>query len=248
MFRVKAKPVILKIAMKHRLSPQRFAFSVTELLVCVGVIAVLALVAFPLTRHFLESARTITCVSNLRAIGAAINAYAGDHQGRFPSLVVPEVSNEVKAVMGRDGNDRLMMSIYPYLSNPKSYRCAIVMRESTSPYLQNGRYNSTYNQNVYTFAAKPEAFPNPGRTILVYEGLPHMKISGTPPNHVMLNTPVSSVFFCHTTHRPGSRGANVLMMDGHVEQGLYYLGSQSTESTMPADGGIWGASRYTFNQ
>lgn len=217
------------------------------MLLVIVITTVLLLLALPTTRHIAYVSRNTTCVSNLRSIGQAMAAYAGDHSGAFPSLEIANLPDEARKVMGTAGNDRLLMALYSYLGNPRIYRCPVVMAETSAPYLQNGSYNSTYNQNVYSFAVPMASLQVTSQTILVYEGLPQMNISGTPPHHVMEADPVSSVFGYHNTRRSGVKGMNALMADGHVEPNLYYIGWGDPDNTLPADGGIWGASRWSFN-
>lgn len=60
-------------------------FSLTELLVVIGIVAVLSsllLSAIPLLK---TAARTMECASNLRQIGLAILTYAGDNSGNYPA-------------------------------------------------------------------------------------------------------------------------------------------------------------------
>ena len=64
--------------------PGRRAFSLTELLVVIGIIAVLAGILLPVVSIARARARSTECMSNLRQIGQAIHAYAARSQGRLP--------------------------------------------------------------------------------------------------------------------------------------------------------------------
>ncbi|HWL54013.1 MAG TPA: prepilin-type N-terminal cleavage/methylation domain-containing protein [Chthoniobacteraceae bacterium] len=65
--------------------PARRAFSLLEILLAVAVVAVLMLLALPLTRQALDRSRSVQCVANLRTLHVAIGSYAADHQMRFPA-------------------------------------------------------------------------------------------------------------------------------------------------------------------
>jgi prepilin-type N-terminal cleavage/methylation domain-containing protein len=75
--------------------PRRYAaraFSIIELLVVMGIISVLVSLLFPTIGRARESGRRASCASNLRQIGAAAIAFAGDHEGAFPMTYVTPVT------------------------------------------------------------------------------------------------------------------------------------------------------------
>ena len=62
----------------------RQAFTLVELLVVIATIAILAGLLLPALASAREKARKAACISNLRQIGIAIMAYAGDNNGKIP--------------------------------------------------------------------------------------------------------------------------------------------------------------------
>lgn len=62
-------------------------FTLIELLVVIAILAILLTLLIPAIAAALEKGREIKCKSNLRSIGAAMLAYACDHQGRLPGSV-----------------------------------------------------------------------------------------------------------------------------------------------------------------
>lgn len=69
-----------------RLTPcRRLAFTLVELLVVIGVIAILVGVLLPMMTQARESSRSAVCLSNLRQIAVALQMYADHNQDRYPA-------------------------------------------------------------------------------------------------------------------------------------------------------------------
>jgi prepilin-type N-terminal cleavage/methylation domain-containing protein/prepilin-type processing-associated H-X9-DG protein len=62
----------------------RSGFTLVELLVVIVIIAVLAGLLLPVLGRVTDNANSTKCVSNLRQIGTAINAYANDNEDQLP--------------------------------------------------------------------------------------------------------------------------------------------------------------------
>ena len=63
----------------------RRAFTLVELLVVIGIIAVLIAILVPAVSGAKRHADRVRCASNLRQLAHAIHMYAGDNKGYFPS-------------------------------------------------------------------------------------------------------------------------------------------------------------------
>jgi type II secretory pathway pseudopilin PulG len=60
------------------------AFTVTELLVCVAIVGLLAAILLPVLAQGRERSKRTRCVGNLRQIGTAVGLYSADHDGNLP--------------------------------------------------------------------------------------------------------------------------------------------------------------------
>lgn len=61
-------------------------FTLVELLVVIAVISILAAMLMPALARARESARRANCASNLRQVGMALEMYANEQEGNFPTI------------------------------------------------------------------------------------------------------------------------------------------------------------------
>jgi prepilin-type N-terminal cleavage/methylation domain-containing protein/prepilin-type processing-associated H-X9-DG protein len=99
---------------------KRRAFTLIEILVVIAIIALLAAIIFPVFSRARESARAISCLSNLKQIGMGLAMYSEDYAGRYP-IAGGEISWD--AVDSSTGNGPWMQQMQSYLKNRQVFHC-----------------------------------------------------------------------------------------------------------------------------
>jgi len=90
--------------------PHGAGFTLTELLLVVAIIAVLAAILFPVFARAREQARRVSCAANLMNIGLATKLYATDHDDLLPP-----------------GENDLSPLYSDYIQEPKVFLCPSLM-------------------------------------------------------------------------------------------------------------------------
>lgn len=185
-----------------RRAPLLRAFTLIELLVVFAVIAILAALILPALGRSKESARSISCMNNLRQLGVAAMVYSSD-AGRFPSFLdwlYP------RGVPPPASADLTKGQLYPYLKSKAIFRCP----KETGASLVTGPFDHNYQMPcMMCHAHDSTKCLSPSRTAFFLEAtnlsLGYPEGIAVPPN------PTRLAFW-------QNQRENFLMVDTHVER------------------------------
>jgi prepilin-type N-terminal cleavage/methylation domain-containing protein len=125
----------------YRRANRRTAFTLVELLVVIGIIALLIAILLPSLSKARESANRTACLSNLRQLGTAMMMYTNDNRGFFPRAAASGTSDDDWIWHPIASRDKHQSRLVPYLSADrqfydKHYRCPsdVIEQHPTYPF------------------------------------------------------------------------------------------------------------------
>jgi type II secretory pathway pseudopilin PulG len=139
----------------------RTAFSYVELLVALGIIAVLIALLLPVVGRMKMSARSVRCASNLHQIALGFQHYAVNNGGRLPEPLAIDLSWE--------------RVLRPYLQNGDVYRCPADHEVAES---LGSSYDWRDTGDALTTLAGAAITDAKPESVLVYDSLPNWHEAG----------------------------------------------------------------------
>ncbi len=209
---------------KHR---AHRAFSLVELLAVLAIVAILAVLVMPAVGRALESGERVKCAGNLRSLGAGIQLYAAEHNGKLPGTTHSGTNywiEELRTVLGSNYDRARISPIDP--KGPQR------LAQGGTSYVMNARVNPEAFANEFGEIDAGEIvydnlsrIPAPSRAILLFLASTN-KGTAASEDHICGDITSWSGFrsqtwpdaYGATAGGGGTNGlSNYLFADGHVQ-------------------------------
>ena len=124
---------------------RRNAYTLLEIAVVLGILAILAAVLFPIWARNQENRRNAECLSHLKQISLAMLQYSQDHAERFPLVASNEVPSSLPPFAKPFG---WADTIAPYLRSTMLLQCPSDNHSISADATRDGFTDYWYNSNL----------------------------------------------------------------------------------------------------
>jgi len=134
---------------------RRRAFTLVELLVVIGIIALLIAILMPALSRAREQTQRVSCMSNMRQLGLAMMMYVGDNKGTFPfAAVSPLPEDWIYWHAGRNRDEAPLVKYHGGRYNEKLYRCPSDVVENRRTQTLGLDFSYTVNWNICCYTGR----------------------------------------------------------------------------------------------
>ena len=142
------------------------AFTLVELLVVIGIIALLISILMPALSRAREQANAVKCLSNIRQVGTALYMYANENRGYYPFGARGDVVYREDWIYWQDTElrgpgtlvDQSPIARYIGNFNPELLRCPGDDVQTHRAIFPGGTFNYSYTMNEF-FESNPTRSP-----------------------------------------------------------------------------------------
>ena len=195
--------------MKLNITPKNNnALTITEVLVVVATLCLLAAVVLADVNDPHARAQKINCVNNLKQIGLAYRIWAGDNNDKYPAAVPARLGGARESALAGD-----VAAIFLVMSNELSTPKILICPADTT-HKPATRFTADFDKSHVSYFAGVDAAENhPSRWL---SGDSNLSVDGTPAPSGLLKLSSSSTV-AWTAERHVNQG-NLGLADGSVQQ------------------------------
>ncbi len=222
-------------------------YTLIELMVVIGIIAILAVLVTGGWKMFRAAATSAACTSNLRQLSAAVILYSGDHGGFFPPYMQNGKNGQRTWYFGNETTppgtaegqrdlDRTAGPLYPYIEAVGKIEVCKGFNYSNALWkekFKGASYGYGYN---WWLGGRSGGMPmnlaqlKGAATILLFGDCGQVNTFQKPAS---AKKPMIEEFYIiddreRTVHFRHNGRANILFIDGHVESFKPYAGTSDT--------------------
>jgi prepilin-type N-terminal cleavage/methylation domain-containing protein/prepilin-type processing-associated H-X9-DG protein len=210
------------------------AFTLVELLVVIGIIALLISVLLPaLNKARLAAVRT-QCLSNMRQVGIGLQMYILESKGRLPPVSMNDGGNGACWQFGEESVysmfPNFLGSLIPYMQgNIAVFKCPLPEPQELSlhvpGYTVTAVSDTSYGGNAAVLGRKISSIPGSSDVIYLQE-FPHrwgaavyrpMRLQGSPPLYTYWQDNFTGLPSQYQYSYIHAKGGNLIFVDGHGE-------------------------------